>query len=64
MKKHEGRFFNDYAEVTVLYKNKKQNKENVKDVINKAEHLLSKFLEQIRVSPLPPSPSMLITTGA
>ena len=34
--------FNDYAEVTVLYKNKKQNKENVKDVINKAEDLLSK----------------------
>ena len=34
--------FNDYAEVTALYKNKKQNKENVKDVINKAEDLLSK----------------------
>ena len=56
--------FNDYAEVTVLYKNKKQNKENVKDVINKAEDLLLKFLEQMRVSPLPPCPSMLITTGA
>ena len=34
--------FNDYAEVTVLYKNKKQNKENVKDIINIAEDLLSK----------------------
>ena len=35
--------FNDYGEVTVLYKNKKQNKENVKDVTNKAENLLLKF---------------------
>ena len=34
--------FNDYGEVTVLYKNKKQNKENVKDVINIAEDMLSK----------------------
>ena len=46
----------------VLYKHKKQNKENVTGVVNKFDDLLSKCYEQRQVYLLPPSPSKLITT--
>ena len=47
----------------VLYKHKKQNKENVTGVVNKIDNLLSKCYEQIQVYHLPPSPSKIITTN-
>lgn len=52
------------SKLTVLCKHKRLNKENVTDVLNKTEDPLWKFKEQVKVNPVSPYPSKLITAGA
>ena len=51
------------SKLHVLYKQKRKTKKTLR-MLQKNEDLLSKCQEQVQVSPLPPSTSKLIKTGA
>ena len=61
---YKGRIFNNYVEVTCFIQAKKVKQRKRYGCCKKNEDLLSKCQEQVQVSPLPPSTSKLIKTGA